>query len=105
MSRGGYGAYRLAMENPGRFAAMIVLCAAAPTPYAGWLGSTPIWLIHGEKDSSIPVSESIRMEKSIREKGGNVKLTLHPESGHDVWSETFANDAAIDWLLKHARED
>ncbi len=103
MSRGGYGAYRLAMENPDRFAAMIVLCGAAPSPYANWLGDLPVWMIHGEKDKSIPVAESVRMEKAIREVGGNVRLTLYPEAGHDVWTRTFQDPKTINWLLSHRR--
>lgn len=105
MSRGGYGAYRLAMENPDRFAAMVVLCAAAPTPYAGWLGNLPIWLIHGEKDPVIPVDESIRMERAIQKKGGEVKLSIHPDAQHDVWTRTFSGEAVVDWLLEHKRSD
>lgn len=103
MSRGGYGSYRLAMENPDRFAAMLILCAAAPTPYAQWLGDVPIWLIHGRKDPVIPVSESIEMEAVLRKKGRKVKLTIHPEASHDVWTQTFESNEAIDWLLKHKR--
>lgn len=103
MSRGGYGAYRLAMENPDCFAAMIVLCAAAPAPYAGWLPKIPIWLIHGDKDPVIPVTESIRMEKAILDTGGNVTLTRRPNAGHDVWSDTFASDDFVEWLMQHQR--
>ena len=104
MSRGGYGAYRLAMENPDRFAAMIVLCAAAPTPYAGWLPKIPIWLIHGDKDPVIPVTESIEMEKAILDSGGSVTLTRRPNAGHDVWTETFASEDFVEWLLQYRRE-
>ena len=105
MSRGGYGAYRLAMENPNRFAAMIVLCAAAPTPYAGWLPKIPIWLIHGDKDPVIPVDESIRMEKAIRASGGDITLTRHRDAGHDVWTKTFASHDFVEWLLQCEREE
>jgi len=70
MSRGRYGAYRLVMETPGRFAVMLVLWVASPTPYAGWSGNLPISLIHGEKDPVIPVYESICMERAIQKRGG-----------------------------------
>lgn len=103
MSRGGYGAYRLTMENPKRFAAVMVLCGAAPTPYAKWLGDTPIHIIHGQKDTSIPVEESVRMTRAIAKAGGNVSLTIDPQAGHDVWTKTFANDETQKWFLKHRR--
>jgi len=101
MSRGGNGAYRLAMENPGRFAAMIVHCGAAPTPYAPWLKDLPTWIIHGQKDRVIPVEESVRMARAIEKAKGKVMLTLHPEEGHDVWTRTFAKEQFVNWLLKH----
>ncbi len=104
MSRGGYGAYRLAMENPDRFAALLVLCGAAPAPYANWLGDLPTWIIHGEKDTSIPVSESIEMAAAMEKNGGDVTLTLLPEAGHDVWTDTFKDPQTLAWLLQHHRE-
>lgn len=101
LSRGAYGAWRLAIENSGRFAAMVAISGAAPAPYAGWLGDLPIWVFHGEDDSVIPVEESIRMVDSIRSEGGNAKLTIYPEVGHDAWTQTFENEELYTWLLEH----
>lgn len=104
MSRGAYGAYRLAMEDPKRFAALIALCGAAPAPYAKWLGDLPVWIIHGEKDQSIPVEQSRAMARALEQAGHKPRLTIHPDAGHDVWTRTFQSPETIKWLLAHHRK-
>lgn len=100
LSRGGYGAWHLAMNNPDNFAAMIVVCAASsPTVYANWIKHIPVWIFHGEKDDVVPVSESINMAGALKDLGANVKLTLYPEANHDSWTETFNNNEVYTWLL------
>ena len=102
LSRGGYGAWRLAMNYPDRFAAMVVVCgASAPENYARWIKDIPVWVFHGEKDQTIPVSESVNMVKALEKAGADVRLTLYPEADHDAWTETFNNEEVYDWLLKH----
>jgi len=104
LSRGGYGAWRLAMNNPDKFAAMIVVCAASsPKGYANWIKHIPVWIFHGEKDRVVPVSESMQMAETLKDLGANVKLTLYPEADHDSWTETFNNDAVYEFLLNYSK--
>ena len=104
LSRGGYGTWRLAMNNSDKFAAMIVVCAASsPTVYARWIKDIPVWIFHGEKDETVPVSESIKMADALKAQGANIKLTLYPDAGHDAWTETFNNDVVYEWLLEHSK--
>ncbi len=106
LSCGGYGAWRLAINNPDRFAAMISICAASiPIVYLDELTNLPIWLFHGEKDEAVPVELSIEAYEELKSLGGNVKLTLYPEANHDSWTETFENDSIYSWLLSHNKYD
>lgn len=105
LSRGGYGAWRLAMENPDLFAGMVVISGAAPAPYAGWLGDLSVQIFHGENDQSIPADESIRMAAAIEDAGGDVTLTLYPDVGHDAWTQTYATPAVWTWLFNQRRSD
>lgn len=100
LSRGGFGAWCLAIENPHRFAALVPICGAAPSPYGDWLGGMPIWVFHGARDKVIPLSESVDIVEEIQRAGGNAKLTVYPEAGHDSWTETYDNPALWEWLLK-----
>lgn len=39
--------------------------------------------------------------RAMMQEGGNVTLTIHPEAGHDVWTETFQGTKVENWLLSH----
>ncbi len=101
LSRGGYGVWRVALENPNRFAAMVTISGVAPSPYAGWLRDLPTRIYHGELDQVVPVGESRRMVSEIQRRGGNAELIVYPEAKHDAWTQTYANLEIYDWLLSN----
>lgn len=103
LSRGGYGAWRLAIQNPDRFAALVPISGGGALPYAKKLKDVPTWVFHGAKDRVIPLAESQRMVDALREADGNVKFTIYPEAGHDAWTETYENPELYVWLLKQKR--
>lgn len=100
LSRGGYGAWMLATQYPEQFAALIAICGEAPSNYAIWLGDLPIWVFHGEDDTSIPVSQSDEMVAELRRLGNPVKYTRYPDTGHDSWTKTFDNPEVFEWMLE-----
>ena len=105
LSRGGYGVWRMAINYPDKFAAMISICAASiPKLYINRIPSLPVWFFHGEKDNVVPVSESIEAYERMSEFNSNAKLTIYPEAKHDSWSKTFENDKVYEWLLSQSRK-
>lgn len=104
LSRGGYGAWRLAIQNPDRFAALVPISGGGAVPYAKKLKDVPAWVFHGAKDSVIPVNESQRMVDALRDSGGDVKFTIYPEAKHDAWTKTYENPDLYDWLLRQKRD-
>jgi len=104
MSRGGYGAWSLAIQNPGRFAALAPVCGSTPSGYGPWLDQTPIWVFHGTRDDSIPVHESIQMVEELRRTNPNVKLTLYEDVGHNAWEKAYADPALYEWMLQQRLE-
>ena len=88
LSRGGCGAWSLAVQYPEKFAALVPICGVAPAPYASWLKDIPVWAFHGAKDEVIPVKESEEMVEAINKAVGNAKLTIYPEATHDSWTAT-----------------
>lgn len=105
LSRGAYGCWRLAMEDPDRFAAMVVISGAAPAPYAAWLEDLPVRVFHGNRDPVIPVDESHRIVAALRNRGSDVELTVYLDTGHDAWTQTYANPAVWEWLFGQQRSN
>ena len=104
LSRGAYGAWRLAIQNPDRFAALVPICGGAPAPYAKRIKDLNIWVFHGEKDPVIPIEESRRMVDALKRAGSKVRFTAYPDAEHDAWTETYANPELYQWLLQQRRE-
>ena len=102
LSRGGLGAWMLAMHNPGRFAALAPVCGAVPASYDIWIpDSLPIWVFHGTDDDLIHPSESVRMIENLRRKNMHPmpKLTLFEGVGHNSWELAYAGKGLYEWLL------
>lgn len=103
LSRGGYGAWRLAIQNPDRFAALVAICGGGPLPYVKKLKDVPTWVFHGAQDSVIPIRESERLVDALKAAGGNVKFTVYPDANHDAWTETYSNPEVFQWMLEQKR--
>ena len=103
LSRGGFGAWRLAIQNPDRFAALVPICGGGLAPYAKKLKDVPTWVFHGMKDPVIPVEESQRMVDALKLAGGHVRFTVYPDVQHDAWTQTYNTPELYDWLLQQQR--
>ncbi|HZR21033.1 MAG TPA: alpha/beta fold hydrolase [Verrucomicrobiae bacterium] len=103
LSMGGYGTWALAAEHPEKFAAIVPICGGGNPADAKKLAKLPIWVFHGAKDQTVPVERSKEMVEAIENAGGDVKLTIYPEAGHDSWTETYNNPQLYSWLLEHRR--
>ena len=100
LSMGGFGSWRVVAAAPNRFAAVVPICgggdgSSIPSEIAG----TPIWAFHGEADNVVPVAGSRTMVDAVNKAGGNARLTIYPEVGHDSWTQTYDNPMFYDWLL------
>jgi predicted peptidase len=116
LSLGGYGTWSLATFYPERFAAAAPVCGgegmvgvivAAKLKIAKKqaLESLPIWAFHCSGDPLVPVAESERMVKAVKDMGcKEVKLTIYPKAKHDAWTETYDNPELYQWFLAHRRE-
>lgn len=103
MSRGGDGVWRMAVNNPNTYAALISICAASiPYIYLKNDEFLPVWFFHGEKDMIVPVEQTIEAYTRMRQLNENVELTLYPEVNHDCWTITFNNDEIYEWMLSHS---
>ena len=100
-SMGGFGSWQLAMSLPELFAAVVPICGGGLKWSASRLVNVPIWAFHGGKDTLVEPEESIKMVDAVNKCGGNAKLTLYPENGHDAWTATWRNYEVFEWLLSN----
>jgi predicted peptidase len=103
LSMGGYGTWALAAKYPERFAAIAPICGGGNRIMAYRLKDVPVWAFHGAKDNVVPLKESEEMVNAIKSRGGNTKLTVYPDAGHDSWTETYNNKELYDWFLEHRK--
>lgn len=103
-SMGGYATWQLGMSLPDLFAAMVPICGGGMYWNAGRLKDMPIWAFHGKLDDTVYVEESVKMTDWVRRYGGDPRLTIYPENGHNAWSDTYGNKEVFNWLLQHRKE-
>jgi predicted peptidase len=125
LSLGGFGTWHLALANPHRFAALVVVCggivpngsapsvrqspltAGAPDPYrftAERLRDIPIRIYHGADDTVIRPDESRRMYAALMaEQAKDVAYVEYPGVGHNAWEKAYADDAMWKWLFAQHR--
>lgn len=112
LSMGGYGAWQLGLRYPEKFAALVPICGGGnaievilgPGDKGNVFTSLPIWAFHGAQDDVVPVDESERVVKLLRQRGvKEVKLTIYPETKHESWTEAYQNPELYEWLAKQSR--
>lgn len=99
-SMGGFGAWRVAAEKPGFFAAVVPLCGGGDPISAKPLRGTPIWAFHGRMDEVVPVEASQEMVDSIISAGADARLSVLEKKGHNIDSDVYTRADLFDWLLK-----
>jgi predicted peptidase len=121
LSMGGFGTWELAARNPGRFAALVPICSGI-RPQKDWpqlrvtliddlkitdsyaeiarrIGSTPVWIFHGDADPAVPVTESRHMADALKAANAKFKYTEYPGVGHNSWDQAYAEPDLVPWLL------
>jgi predicted peptidase len=103
LSMGGFGTWRLAAYAPHRFAAIAPICGGGETYWTKQFVHLPVWAFHGAKDPGVPVERSQSMVDALKKNGGDARLTVYPDAGHDAWTATYDNPQFYEWLLAQKR--
>ena len=93
LSMGGYGTWDLAMRAPDRFAAIAPILWRRPEIYSLPAGEYAHLGVPRAKDRVVPLQASEQMIDAINACGGNARLTIYPEAGHDAWTQAYAGEA------------
>lgn len=108
LSMGGYATWHLGACYPERFAALAPICGYG-LPSQGFparvcaLRDVPVWTFHGEHDEIVPLDATRSLVDTLRDCGGDVRLTVYPQTGHDAWTRTYADPALYAWFLAQAK--
>jgi predicted peptidase len=109
VSMGGYGAWHLAAEHQGTFAAFVSICGGSPlrtgdrfNSLARRVGQTPVWVFHGADDRVVPVSESRQMVTALKDVKGKVRYSEYEGVGHNVWLNVMKEPELLPWLLSQS---
>jgi predicted esterase len=111
-SMGGYGVYRTALAQPGRFRGLVVL-AGQPDMGPQWLGEghpdaldpgnlaalkgETFFIVHGTEDRNCPFAKTVRMVEGLMAAGAKVTFRAEPGRGHDGPSAE-GEAQLLDWL-------
>lgn len=101
-SLGGTAQYDLIYSYPDKFAGAIIGCGRSDPKAADKIKDTPIFLIHGELDASVPVENSRNMYTALQELGADVtyiELAGQPHAFH----QDGLLDEAMEWLFSKKR--
>lgn len=128
-SMGGTGGLRLAFQQPNTFAALIVIAGsivdgprypaaaieidrrahsflAASDPFdalAAGIKHLPIWVFHGDADTTVEVTQSRLLVAALKRAGAQVRYTEYAGVDHlGVPAKAFADSGLFVWLFaKH----
>jgi predicted esterase len=68
------------------------------------LKDVPVWAFHGRKDVMVPAEAEQRLVDALVACGGDAKLTINPNYGHDIEIPTYGEPGLYDWLLEQSRK-
>lgn len=104
-SMGGYATWQIAISMPEIFAAIVPICGGGMYWDAARLKNVPVRAFHGAKDDVVLCEESEKMVNAVIRAGGDARLTLYPENGHDAWSDTYSDYSVFEWLLSNTNKN
>ena len=103
ISMGGFGTWDIVPRMPGFFAAMMPICGGVDDTTAALYEGMNIRFFHGGVDSVVSPGYSQRMDKALTDAGIDHGYTEYPGVNHNSWTQTYANDANLDWLFSKTR--
>jgi predicted peptidase len=104
ISLGGYGVWDWACHRPQAFAAIAPIAGEGNDDWADQLRDVPVWAFHGAKDKAVNPAEEERMVNAVIKAGGDAKLTIYPDLGHNAWDRAYSDPALFQWFRSHRRK-
>lgn len=102
VSYGGAGTWGSIYRYPNKFAAGIPIIGAVTMDVRAEIAEVakkPIWIFHGDSDTTQHTNNSIWASDHIRDWGYNVLFTLFTDTGHTGSSDAYKTKGLTDWLF------
>ena len=103
LSMGGTGTWLLSMACPEKFAAIAPVCGSGIYWYGEAVRDVPVFMVHGDCDTIVPINESINMLYAVNSRGGNAKLHICYGVGHSSFAWAYGNDELLNWMLAQSK--
>lgn len=102
-SMGGYGTFHILAQEPKLFAAGVPIAGGGNPGSAANFKKVPVWVFHGAKDPTVPVSQSQGMVEALKKERAEVKYTEYPEGDHGVVGKVLETKELHEWLFEQSR--
>jgi predicted peptidase len=106
LSMGGMGTFDLVCRFPDIFAAAIPICGGVNT---GRLkvaaGKVKFRIYHGDKDDTVPVENSRKAYRALKESGAEVEYFEIAGCNHASWDPSFNQPDFLQWLFQQSKID
>lgn len=105
-SMGGFGTWMTGITYPNFFAGIAPVAGGGMSWRACKLCTTPVFAVHGECDTDVPIEYSKMMVAHLDSENGMASLTVLPGLGHnDGIDYAYRHTELIRWLIRQRRTD
>ncbi len=94
---GGWGAWELGLNHPGKFE-KLAFVSSSPGTQAWGIHDSSIRFYHGRQDSLVPVQDAENMYYELNWDNTDVELIIYEELGHEIADTVFQNLEFYQWL-------
>ena len=106
-SMGAFATIYLAMTYPDLYAAIVPVAGGCDPTKAELIKDLPIWLFHGDADTTVPITPSQSLYDNLIALGSkNAKLTVFKNVGHNAntcFAAAANTDGLLDWLFSQKK--
>ena len=104
LSMGGMGTFDMVCRFPDIFAAAIPICGGVnPERLKATAGKVKFRIYHGDKDDTVPVENSRKAYRALKEYGANVEYIEIIGCNHNSWDPAFNQPDFLSWLFKQRK--
>lgn len=101
LSMGGFGTIEAISRKPKVFAAALPICGGGDTTLCRrYAKRMPLWVFHGDSDTSVPVTLSRQLVAKLQSLNADVQYSEYQGVGHNSWDNAFAEPGLIPWMME-----